>query len=361
MEEGTPDIRPWHYDGRNACRWHPRIAIADDSFRLIGEDWENGPYRWADLVALDGTVGRSIYGLKDESGWRLGFDGPPPPDFAAHLPKPARYGGWIDGVGLTRAVAAFAVVAAAVIYIGVEAPGWIAPLVPRSWEEKLGEAMVGDFGGRFCRTPQGVKALDTLIAKMDPDADARAIEIANVPMVNAVALPGGRIILFDGLIQAAASGDEVAGVLGHELGHVRHRDTMAGLMRQLGLSVVLGGFSGDVGGYVNGLLSLSYGRDAEARADVASIATMKAANISPADTAQFFARMSKGEPEGGRMAQAMTWLSSHPLSAKRRALFASSAVKGHRYAPALSPREWQALRAMCKSDPTVKSGWRWQR
>ncbi|WP_341873239.1 M48 family metalloprotease [Sphingobium fuliginis] len=54
-------------------------------------------------------------------------------------------------------------------------------------------------------------------------------------------MAGGRIILFDGLVQQAKSADEVAGVLGHELGHVRHRDTMTGLIRQLGLSVVLGG------------------------------------------------------------------------------------------------------------------------
>nr|WP_244309783.1 M48 family metalloprotease [Sphingobium fuliginis] len=43
------------------------------------------------------------------------------------------------------------------------------------------------------------------------------------------------------MVQQAKSADEVAGVLGHELGHVRHRDTMTGLIRQLGLSVVLGG------------------------------------------------------------------------------------------------------------------------
>lgn len=350
---------PWHYDGRNACRWHPQIDVDADGFSLIHDDWRSGPYAWGDLVALEGTGARAVYGLKGEAGWRLGFDGTPPAAFAAHLPTAGRYGGWVDRLGLPKAVAAFAALTIAVVYIGLETPGWVAPLVPRSWENKLGDAMVGDFGGRFCRTPEGVAALDKLIAKMDPEADARAVEIANIPMVNAIALPGGRIILFDGLLRKAASPGEVAGVLGHELGHVRHRDTLAGLLRQLGLSVVLGGFSGDVGGYVNGLLSLSYGRNAEARADAASIEAMKAANISPADTSEFFARMGKGEPDG-RAGQAMTWLSSHPLSARRRAVFAASVVKGRRYAPALSDADWQALRSMCKDDPTVKSGWGWR-
>lgn len=45
-------------------------------------------------------------------------------------------------------------------------------------------------------------------------------------MVNAVTLPGGRIVIFSGLLKAATSPDEVAGALGHELGHVRHHDAV---------------------------------------------------------------------------------------------------------------------------------------
>lgn len=357
VESSGEEPRAWHYDGRNANRWQASVVPEARGFRLIGEGWESGPHAWADLVALDGTRGRSVYGLKGQGGWRLGFDGPPPPAFAAHLPLPARYGRWIDRLGLPRAAALFAVVAAVAVYVGFEAPSWLAPMVPRSWEAKLGDAMVGDFGGRFCTTPAGSAALRVLRTKLDPTGEARTVDVANIPMVNAVALPGGHVVLFDGLIQKAASGDEVAGVLGHEVGHVRHRDTLAALMRQLGLSVILGGFSGDAAGYLNSLMALSYSRSAEAHADEASIAAMKAANISPADTAGFFARMAKGEPGKGRAAQAATWLSSHPLSDSRRALYAASAVKGHRYAPALTADQWRALKGMCKGDPKVKSGW----
>jgi hypothetical protein len=345
---------PWHYDGRNANRWHPRIVLRADGFQLLDTDWASGPYAWTDLIALDGTGGRSVYGLRGEKGWRLGFDGPPPPDFAAHLPLPARYGRLIDRIGLGRAVLAFGAIAAIIVYIGLEAPGWVAPYIPASWENRLGDAMVGDFGGRFCRTPAGTRALKDLAGRMDPEGSARAIEVANIPMVNAITLPGGRIILFDGLLQKAKSPDEVAGVLGHELGHVHHRDTITALVRQLGLSIVLGGFSGQVGGYMNGLLSLSYGRSAESAADTESIARMKAANVSPADTAAFFDRI--GDGQKGRTAQAMTWLSTHPLSDARRVAFASSVVKNHGYAPALNSTDWQALKSMCASDPKAEKG-----
>lgn len=219
----------------------------------------------------------------------------------------------------------------------------------------MGDAMVGDFGGRFCHTPAGDTALRSLAAQVDPKHEAREISLANIPMVNAVTLPGGRIILFDGLVQQAGSPDEVAGVLGHELGHVRHRDTMAGLVRQLGLSVVLGGAGGNAGGYLNGVLALSYGREAETAADGVAIQQMRNADISPAATAAFFERI--GGKEGGAEARAMTWLSSHPLSADRRRRFAAAVQPGAHYRPALDQAQWQALRTSCVKDPKVAKFW----
>ncbi|MDX7324874.1 M48 family metalloprotease, partial [Providencia rettgeri] len=80
-------------------------------------------------------------------------------------------------------------------------------------------------------------ALKTLATRIDPDDPRLEVDVVKLPMVNAVTLPGGRIVVFDGLIRAAKSPDEVAGVVAHEIGHVRHRDVMEGLLRQFGLSV----------------------------------------------------------------------------------------------------------------------------
>jgi Zn-dependent protease with chaperone function len=44
------------------------------------------------------------------------------------------------------------------------------------------------------------------------------------PIPNAFALPGGKVYLFDGLLAKAENPDEIAGVLAHELGHLKHRD-----------------------------------------------------------------------------------------------------------------------------------------
>src|SRR3546814_20993334 len=81
------------------------------------------------------------------------------------------------------------------------------------------------------------------------------------------------------------------------------------------LSVVLGGAGGNAGNYLNGVLSLSYGRGAETAADGVAIEQMRAAGLSPAATAAFFERI-RGQGEG-REARAVSWLSSNPLHRKR--------------------------------------------
>ncbi|MGD9809973.1 MAG: M48 family metallopeptidase [Sphingobium sp.] len=359
----------WHYDGRNANRWRPRLEGDETGFRLIGEGWEAGPYRWRDLVALDNAGPDVVYGLASEQGWRIGFAGEVPADIVPLLPGRQRYGGFIDRVGLWKASAVLACVAAIVLFVGIKAPGWIAPFVPQSWEDSLGDAMVGDFGGRYCHTAEGDAALRKLVGKLDTDRRARSVEVANIRMVNAIALPGRRVILFTDLVEKADSPEEVAGVLGHELGHVEHRDTLTALMRQLGLSVILGGLDGSGGAHLNALMGLSFSREAEHEADLAAVDSLKAANISPGPTAGFFARLGGGQKDGkgtdgkkqsseeASVEQAAGWFASHPSSKSRRALFEGAVVKGHRYDAALTPAEWDALKNMCVHDRKVKPGW----
>lgn len=342
-----------HYDGRSATRHAVRVRQGAGGFTLDGADVRSGPHAWSDVVALGAAGGRSIYGLKGVQGWRLIFDGPPPEDFAIHLPLPARYGRWVDRLGLTRAAIAFAVIAAGVVFVALQAPAWVAPFVPRSVENRLGDAMIGDFGGRFCRTAQGHRALEVLATKLGAQAaGVRSVEVANLPMVNAVALPGGRVMIFDGLLKQARSPDEVAGVLAHEIGHVQHRDTMAGLIRQLGLSVILGGFNGNIGGAVNTLLSLSYTREAEGAADGYAIASLRSATISPEPTAAFFDRLSGGRG-GETMERTMGWMSSHPISSERKAAFLRSKLPGKSYGAAMDATDWAALKSMCGADRKV--------
>jgi len=346
----------WHYDGVTARRRHPSLTPVADGFLLIEDDATTGPFAWDALIAQTGAAGEQVYGLKGQPGWRIGFSGDVPAGIDARLPHPERYGRWIDRFGLARASVVLAVVAGFIVFIGVSAPGWIAPYVPSSWERRLGDAMVGDFGGRFCNGPGGQQALDRLAGQLAGRGAPIEVRVANIEMVNAVALPGDKIVIFRGLLSDAKSPDEVAGVLGHEIGHVRNRDVMAALLRQMGLSVLLGGFNGDVGGTFNALLAATYSREAESRADGYAIGALARARVSPAATAGFFKRLARDEAKLGPARAALGYMSSHPLSASREQKFKAGVSASASYRPALDAAEWQALAGICTNDPKVKDG-----
>ena len=341
----------WHYDGRSARRQQVLLVAEGAWFRLEGAD-DDAPCRFADLEPREQVGGEAVYGLKGRPGWRIGFAGEVPAALAQMLPHEQRYGRLVDRFGLWRSAGVFAVLAIVIVFLVLRSPRAVARMVPASVERNLGDAMVGNLGGHFCNGPGGQAALDRLAAELDP-GERVDVHVANFPVVNAVTLPGGHVVVFEKLLDDARSPDEVAGVIGHEIGHVRNHDVMESLIRQMGLSVLLGGMEGHVGGYTNALLSMSYSRAAEARADGYAIAALDRADISPLPTARFFQRMAKLDGDG-RTARAMTYVSSHPLSAARERRFAGAARRGAAYRPALSPQQWTQLRAICSSDPHVE-------
>ena len=351
----------WHFDGQSAVRRNVEIEARGHQFYLREQDKQSGPFDFADLRFLENKADTKVYGLEGRDGWRLGLRGNVPSELVPMLPAAKTYGGLIDRLGLGKASLVFAGISAAVVAVVLFSPQWLAPLVPSSVEQKLGDALVGDFGGRFCDTPQGKAALAKLTRSLDDNPQDLQVEVANIDMLNAVALPGGKVLLFQGLLSQAKSPDEVAGVLAHEIGHVRERHVMQGLLRQMGLAVVLGGFDGSGGSTLNSMLSTTYTRESEREADERSLQALKRANISPVGTADFFNRLAAMDGSGDikdRQARTMaSYSSSHPLSDERRKLFENAVVKGAAYKPALTPDEWRELKTMCAQDKDVKSGW----
>lgn len=345
----------WHYDGQSAIRRRPAMLVDGSAFWLEDEGLRHGPYRFEDLIFVSERDGHGTYGLEGREGWRLGLElGALPPEVAAQLPAAHRYGSWIDRLGLLRASALLVVISGAVLAAILTAPQWIAPIVPESWERQWGNAMVGDLGGRICETPEGNAALAKLVAKLDDRPETLRVRVANIDMVNAVALPGGNIILFDGLLVNASGPEQVAGVLGHEIGHVRERHVMQALIRQMGLSLVMGGLDGNAGAAFNALAQSSYSKAAESAADDHAIEALRDGDISPRPTADLFRKFAEAEEKlaGGKPFE---YLASHPASAGRSRKFLAGAGREGSYPPALSEKEWLALQDICHDDPDVKS------
>ena len=122
---------------------------------------------------------------------------------------------------------------------------------------------------------------------------------------NAFALPGGKVVMTDGIVKAAAdkglSDDALVGVLAHEIGHVVHRHTTRMVVEQGVLNVGLGLALGDVSGIVSTgasvLTGLAYSRSHEREADCYAIALMRHAALPTAPMGKLLLAIAHDEEE----------------------------------------------------------------
>jgi Zn-dependent protease with chaperone function len=154
------------------------------------------------------------------------------------------------------------------------------------------------------------------------------IKAVNAADINAFALPGGPMYVNRGLITAARSEAELAGVLAHELSHValRHGTNQASkaYLGQAGLSI-LGGLFGKksstasivnaVGGFGLNAAFLKFSRDDELKADATGAEIMARAGYNPVAMADFFGVLR--ELQGRDPSKLERFFSSHPPPANR--------------------------------------------
>jgi hypothetical protein len=151
-------------------------------------------------------------------------------------------------------------------------------------------------------------------------------DVVNQKEINAFALPGGPMFLNRGMIEAAKTEGEVAGVMAHEISHValRHGTAQAtkGEKFQIGaiagqvLGAIVGGTAGSIisqgSQFGLGTYFLKYGREYETQADILGAQMMARAGYDPRQMANMFKTI---EAQGGRGGP--EWLSSHPNPGNR--------------------------------------------
>ncbi len=269
--------------------------------------------------------GQTLY-LKDPALIRA-FRSAAPPELTKHLDATASTVRKVR----TRKRAVWALVVAVIGGLGLTIwfssdvlVEWAVNRIPVEWEQRLGKSAYQDFLVQQTVIKEGasVQAVQEisqrLIKPMDNNPYTFEISVVKNDVVNAFALPGGYVVVFTGLLEQAKSGEEVAGVLSHELNHVLERHGLERIVKQLGVVAVLGIILGDQQGLAGvmkqvgaELLSLKFGRAQETEADVKGLQLLHRARIDPTGMVAFFQRMS--EQEQGRV----EWLSSHPMSAAR--------------------------------------------
>jgi beta-barrel assembly-enhancing protease len=179
------------------------------------------------------------------------------------------------------------------------------------------EAWLNQIGQRLARTPEA-------------NAYPYYFKVINDESINAFALPGGPMYVHTGLLKAAATEGEVAGVLGHEMSHVALRHAAAQLGKQQTWGTLFGVLGAAVGGsddhcgvlcQIAGIggssVLMRFSRGYERDADLSGARMIASAGYDPMELPRFFEKLQEqlgkaGEPKGLSL-----WLSSHPATGSR--------------------------------------------
>ncbi|NEQ98606.1 MAG: M48 family metallopeptidase [Cyanothece sp. SIO2G6] len=206
--------------------------------------------------------------------------------------------------------------------------GWIASSlvwwIPPRVEQQLGQVIVPTYEAlaQPSATQESLNTLlDRLEAHLSDDLHAgRDYQVLYIPdeTVNAIAIPGDRVIIYQGLLQEMDSENELMMVLGHELGHFANRDHLRGLSRRLAVQLVLAtvlGDAGSIGAIASSATSIvanaQFSQQQEYQADEIGLQLLHQEYGQVAGATDFFAELAQ------KQGVDLAILATHPASAKR--------------------------------------------
>jgi Zn-dependent protease with chaperone function len=146
-----------------------------------------------------------------------------------------------------------------------------------------------------------------------------SIDVSKNKQVNAAAFPGGHILIFSGLLDQVSSENELVFVLGHELGHFKHRDHLRSLGRGLVLWVVsmfLLGPDNDVGDFLFsalGVANRTHSRQQESAADEYAMEVLNCHYGHVGGSTKFFEHLR----DKNQTPEILKYYSTHPSDQKR--------------------------------------------
>lgn len=327
-----------HFDGRQARAREASVWIEGRHLMLASEGWQ-GHYelaqvRWSEL---------SRHGQRQAQL---------PDGGLLRAQDPADWDAWSAQAGLGRPLVArwaqswrgtlMAVLGLVAVVLALWR--WGAPLagqgtallLPPSSEQVLGEKVLAGLDEQWLK-PSGLDAaaqrrwhqhLEALLGRTGVSLPAHQLVFRDADKAigpNAFALPGGTVVITDALLETLKDDDAaLLGVIGHELGHVRHRHAL----RLVVQSGVVAGVFGLVVGDFSSLLALApsmlaqqaYSRDFEREADREALAMLQAAGLDGSGMLRFFDQI-ESRHKGRDLAGDLGLLSSHPADAERRRFF----------------------------------------
>jgi predicted Zn-dependent protease len=208
---------------------------------------------------------------------------------------------------------------------------WLASHLPDGLEQRIGTEVMEQLDANYfepsrlpvLRRYAIAQRVEAAVAAAAPDVAYR-LEFRRVDGpggVNALTLPGGTIVLLDGLVEVADSDEAILGVVGHELGHVAERHSLRHVLQSLGIgalaALLWGDFSSVVANVPIAFGVLHYSRDFEREADAYAIRFLQANQVPLDPYIDFYDRVER-LAENKRRASLPAFLSTHPPTAERQ-------------------------------------------
>jgi predicted Zn-dependent protease len=201
---------------------------------------------------------------------------------------------------------------------------WAVMRISTETETKLGNLLLPNFISRskgLSENPKVQEIVDALGREAGKPKGSFHASVVCIPEVNAFAVPGGSIVVWNGLLSQAKTENELAMVIGHELGHFAHRDHLRRLGRGLVIVTMLsavgidadGGISKMLLGNTSGILSNQFSQAQEMSADEYGAELVYKKYGTAAGMTDFFERMTDREASP----PLEKWISTHPPSSAR--------------------------------------------
>jgi len=235
-------------------------------------------------------------------------------------------------LGIVALIAVFlALIAGTYFYVLPFAAEQMATAMPINWEEKLGNSVYEKYVDKDNVDPENSARMNRFFEELNfKTAYKPQLSVVNENVVNAFALPGGRIIVYDGILRKMNSSEELAALLSHEFSHVELKHSTKNIARSLSSALLLTVLFGDATGITalviqnaDQLKQLGYSRNLEHEADENGLKLLKEQHINPQGMADLFNTLKKEEGEGN---SEYTFLSTHPLT-KNRIDFAQKEIR----------------------------------
>jgi Zn-dependent protease with chaperone function len=203
------------------------------------------------------------------------------------------------------------------IYIAAGlAVNFVADRMPASADAALGKVFSQKYASGK-RTPVE-QYLQGIVNGLDGEG-RYTVHVVNSPAVNAMAVPGGTIIVLSGLIKQAKSENELAFVLGHEIGHFKDHDHLKALGRTLVLvaisSTVLGADNDVTKFFMNSLTTteMRFSQKQETAADLTALDLLNKRYGHVGGGTAFLEKMAHKDPRG----RLTYFFASHPYPPDR--------------------------------------------